>query len=88
MAIETKPCLPPLSSKDPEGLNHLQKNRRKRLIKGTGFTEKDLWDWLMLIGVLAIPVALAFGTLQFSQQQALSSQLTADDFELRSTDQR
>lgn len=78
MATEIKPCLPPLSSKDQERLNRLQKNGTKRLIKGTGFTEKDLWDWLMLIGVLAIPIAVAFGTLMFSHQQTLSSQQASE----------
>jgi uncharacterized protein YjbI with pentapeptide repeats len=78
MATETKPCLPPLSSKDPEEPRPSQENRRKRLIKGTGFAEKDLWDWLMLIGVLAIPVAVAFGTLVFSLQQAQSSQTASE----------
>ena len=78
MATETKPSFPPLTSKDPEGPNSPQKRRGKRLIKGIGFAEKDLWDWLMLIGVLAIPVAVAFGTLVFSMQQAQSSQTTSE----------
>src|SRR6266487_6915719 len=75
---ENKLYLHPLSSKEQERLNRPQQNGRKRLIKGTGFVEKDLWDWLMLIGVIAIPIALAFGTLQFSQQQALSSRQASE----------
>jgi uncharacterized protein YjbI with pentapeptide repeats len=75
---EKKPCLPPLSSKEQERLNHLQQNGRKRLIKGTGFSEKALWDWLMLVGVLAIPVAVAFGTLFFAQQQSQSSETASE----------
>jgi uncharacterized protein YjbI with pentapeptide repeats len=75
---ENKPGLPPLSSKEQERLNRFQQNGRKRLIKGTGFSEKALWDWLMLIGVLAIPVAVAFGTLLISLQQTQSSQQASE----------
>jgi hypothetical protein len=75
---EKKPCLQPLSSKEQERLNHLQQNGRKRLIKGTGFSEKALWDWLMLVGVLAIPVVVAFGTLFFAQQQSQSSETASE----------
>jgi uncharacterized protein YjbI with pentapeptide repeats len=75
---ENKPSLPPLSSKKQERLDRLQQNGRKRLIKGTGFTEKELWDWLMLIGVLAIPIAVAFGTLLISLQQTQSSQQASE----------
>src|SRR6266704_2896793 len=78
MATQNKPYLPPLSSKEQERLNRFQQNGRKRLIKGTGFAEKALWDWLMLLGVLAIPVAVAFGTLLFSQQQTQSSQAASE----------
>jgi len=30
---------------------------------------KSLWDWLQLLGVLAIPVAVGFGTVWFTRQQ-------------------
>src|SRR2546427_6099806 len=30
---------------------------------------KSLWDWLQLLGVLAIPVAVGFGTVWFTQAQ-------------------
>ncbi|HEX9131984.1 MAG TPA: pentapeptide repeat-containing protein [Ktedonobacteraceae bacterium] len=75
---ENKPSLPPFSSKEQERLNRHQQKGRKRLIKGTGFVEKDLWDWLMLIGVLAIPIAVAFGTLLISLQQTQSSQQASE----------
>ena len=75
---ENKPLAPQSSSKDQEGLNRIQQNGRKHLIKGTGFTEKQLWDWLMLIGVLAIPIAVAFGTLMISLQQTQSSQQASE----------
>jgi uncharacterized protein YjbI with pentapeptide repeats len=75
---ENNLLVPPSSSKEQERLNRLQQDGRKRLIKGTGFTEKELWDWLMLIGVLAIPIAVAFGTLLISLQQTQSSQQASE----------
>src|SRR5438445_8927753 len=35
----------------------------------TGFSHKTLWDWLNLIGVLAIPVIAGFGVAWFTQLQ-------------------
>jgi uncharacterized protein YjbI with pentapeptide repeats len=37
---------------------------------GTGFMGKTLWDWLQLLGILAIPLVVAGATLYFTQQQA------------------
>ena len=31
---------------------------------------KTLWDWLTLLGVLAIPAAVGLGTIWFTRQQA------------------
>ena len=76
--VTTKLWDPLVSFKDQEQLHHLGKNGRKPLIKETGFAEKALWDWLMLMGVLAIPVAVAFGTFLFSQQQTLTSQAVSE----------
>jgi len=67
-----------LSSEEQERLNRFQQDVRKRLIKGTGFAEKALWDWLMLLGVLAIPVAVAFATITYSHQQTQSSQAASE----------
>src|SRR5690349_8145241 len=36
----------------------------------TGFSGKTLWDWLQLLAVLAVPLAVAFGTAYFAYQQA------------------
>jgi hypothetical protein len=36
----------------------------------TGFKGKTLWDWLQLLGVLAIPIVVAGATLLFGIQQA------------------
>ncbi len=35
----------------------------------TGFQSKTLWDWLNLLGVLAIPAVVGFGTVWFTTQQ-------------------
>jgi uncharacterized protein YjbI with pentapeptide repeats len=38
--------------------------------KGASYQpEKTLWDWMQLLGVLAIPVVVAFGTIWFTAQQ-------------------
>jgi uncharacterized protein YjbI with pentapeptide repeats len=42
-------------------------------IQWTGFKGKTLWDWLQLLGVLAIPIVVAGATLLFGIQQAQSS---------------
>ena len=73
MATDNNLLAPPSSSKDQGRLNRHLKNGRKPILKGTGFTEKALWDWLMLIGVLASPNAVAFATFMVSHQQTLSS---------------
>ena len=39
----------------------------------TGFKNKNLWEWLNLFGVLAVPLILGIATLQFTAQQAQSS---------------
>ncbi len=36
---------------------------------GTGFAGKTLWDWLNLLGVLAIPVVVGFGAVWFTTRQ-------------------
>jgi len=78
MATDNQLWVPPTSSKDEERPKSDRKNGRKPIIKGTGFTEKALWDWLMLIGVLTIPVAVAFATITFSHQQTLNSQAASE----------
>ena len=65
MLPEDKLWLPPLSPRDQK---KLLSPRRKKW-KWLGFSEKTLWDWLQLLGVLAIPLVLALGTLWFSAQQ-------------------
>ena len=35
----------------------------------TGITNKTLWDWLNLLGVLAIPVVVGFGAVWFTTRQ-------------------
>jgi uncharacterized protein YjbI with pentapeptide repeats len=38
----------------------------------TGFGERKLWDWLHLLGTLAIPVVVAVAAAWFSSQQSMS----------------
>ena len=44
---------------------------------GTGFTGKTLWDWLQLLGALAIPVVVGFGAAWFTRVQQQSDQQLA-----------
>ena len=60
-------------------------------ISWTGFQNKTLWDWLNLLGVLAIPVAVGFGTVWFTQAQQHRDQELAQlqhDRDQRLADQR
>jgi uncharacterized protein YjbI with pentapeptide repeats len=41
----------------------------------TGLKGKTLWDWLNLLGVLAIPAAVGFGTIWFTAQQGKVSNI-------------
>ena len=59
MLTEDKLWLPPLSPRDQKRLLSF---RRKKW-KWSGLSWKTLWDWLRLLGVLAIPLVLALGTL-------------------------
>lgn len=45
------------------------KNPKKNYFAWTGFQGKTLWDWLQLLAALAIPVAVAAGTLWFTAAQ-------------------
>ena len=36
----------------------------------TGFSDKTLWNWLQLLAALAVPLAVAFGTIYFTYQQS------------------
>jgi hypothetical protein len=66
-ATENKLWLPPLSLKDQKKLKHFQK---KPFAERTGLKGKTLWDWLQLLGILAIPIVVAGATLLFGIQQA------------------
>lgn len=47
--------------------------QRKNYFAWTGFKGKTLWDWLQLLAALAIPVAVAVGTLWFTAAQSQAS---------------
>lgn len=40
---------------------------------------KTLWDWFNLLGVLGIPLAVGFGTVWFTKQQAKESAIQNED---------
>ncbi len=40
----------------------------------TGFFHKTLWDWLQLLGVLAVPVVVGFGAIWFTTRQTRISE--------------
>src|SRR5215469_7798936 len=69
MFPEDKLWLPPFSSRDQKRLPSPRRKKWKRV----GFSEKTLWDWLQLLGLLAIPLVLALGTLWLSAQQSQMS---------------
>ncbi len=46
-------------------------------VYGTGFTGKTLWDWLQLLGVLAIPIVVGFGAAWFTRIQQQRDQRLA-----------
>src|SRR5216684_1572728 len=67
---EDKLWLPPLSPQDQKRLASLRRKKWKWL----GFSDKTLWNWLQLLGVLAIPVVLVLGTLWLGTQQSQMSE--------------
>src|SRR5690349_15080226 len=79
--------IPPLSPKDQERLNRRQEpiwqkvykwlsKLPKWLIRWISFSDKTLWD---ILGIIAIPVVIAVGTMQFSAQQSETSARIAQD---------
>ncbi len=78
MASDNQLWVPPTTSIDQERPKSRRKNGRIPFIKRIGFAEKALWDWLMLVGTLAIPIALTFATITLTQQQTLNSQAASE----------
>ena len=77
MTTEDKSKIPLFSSEDEKEaqkeLKRLRKNENgvfKVNHKRTGFEDKTLWDWLQLMGILAIPLVVAGATLLFGIQQS------------------
>lgn len=57
----------------------------------TGFPAKNLWDWLNLLGVLAIPVVVGFGAVWYTTRQTRASEAVAEQqrkIELEVAEQR
>jgi len=77
MTSEDKSQMPLFSPEDEKEaqkeLKRLRKNENgvfKVNHKRTGFEDKTLWDWLQLLGILAIPLVVAGATILFGIQQA------------------
>jgi uncharacterized protein YjbI with pentapeptide repeats len=70
MLTEDKLWLPPISPRDRKRFASLGRKKWKWL----GFSDKTLWNWLQLLGVLAIPVVLVLGTLWLGTQQSQMSE--------------
>src|SRR5215469_8188854 len=84
VTTEDKSHLPSFSQQDERDEKEAQEELarlRKRLQKNgigtfkttrnwTGFKGRTLWDWLQLLGVLAIPLVVVGATIAFGIQQA------------------
>src|SRR5260370_4479947 len=70
MLTEDTLWLPPLSPRDQKRLASFRRKKWKWL----GFSDKTLWNWLQLLGVLAIPMVLVLGTLWFVARQSQISE--------------
>jgi uncharacterized protein YjbI with pentapeptide repeats len=68
MATEDKLWIPPLSSKDQQKVDRLLKKQGKASNRWIGFSGRTLWEWLNLLGVLAVPFVVTLIGLYFTQQ--------------------
>ena len=81
--------LPRTSPKDTKVLTPLQNNRRKADLKRTVATDKTLWDWLQLLGILAVPVVLALAFVLFNiHEDALNQQQLHLDLQIANDQQQ
>src|SRR2546430_2082048 len=76
MTTEDKSQMPMISPENEKEaqkeLKRLRKNENgvfKGTHKRTGFEDKTLWDWLQLLGVLAIPLVVVGATIAFGWWQ-------------------
>src|SRR5690242_18294369 len=60
---------------------------QKRTANWTGVSGKTLWDWLQLLGVLAIPLVVALASILFSVQQATLAELQHQQDQQQALDQ-
>jgi hypothetical protein len=91
IATEDKPGTSPLSPKDQEKVDRLQKEGMKADNKWRwGFSDKTGWDWLQLllqvITAIALPVVLFLATQRFSALQS-AQQAEANSAQARNQQQ-
>jgi uncharacterized protein YjbI with pentapeptide repeats len=69
IATEDKLRKPPLSANELKMLSHIRINRfLKTSYKLTGITGKSIWDLILLLGVIAIPIVVVIASSMFSEQ--------------------
>src|SRR5882757_7978336 len=71
--------IPPLSPKKQKQLKRRRKQPLQNLRMWANLSEKGLWDWLQLLAVLAVPIAITIGTMWFSAQQGEANLRIAND---------
>jgi len=78
MPADSELWIPPLSPKSQKQLKNQRKHPFRRMMKWADLSGKTLWDWLQLLAILAVPVAISIGTLWFSAQQSQASSQASD----------
>jgi uncharacterized protein YjbI with pentapeptide repeats len=73
MSSENDLWHPPLTPKEQQRIDYERNRQQKNSFAWTGFKGKTVWDWLQLLAVLAIPLAVALGTAWFSNAQDKAS---------------
>lgn len=79
MASDKEIWLPPLSLDDQYRIDKQRKREKRKTFAWVGFKGKTLWDWLLLLAALAVPIAVAWGTTEFSASQNQISIRVAQD---------
>ncbi|GAC1387221.1 MAG: hypothetical protein NVSMB33_16770 [Ktedonobacteraceae bacterium] len=54
----------------PGGQTASVRQSQIKMPRWTGFSDRTVWDWLQLLAALAVPLAVAFGTIYFTYQQS------------------
>lgn len=89
MASDKDLWFPPLSPEDQHRVDRQRKRQQKKYdFAWIGFKGKTLWDFLHLLAILAIPIAVALGTAWFGASQSLASLVAANEQQQATTLQK